>query len=82
MKRFITLFAVALALPILFSCNKENTSHGAKPVTLTQGQYFNSYAGTYVSQTFSDFIKDANGQGQQVTSQHVHSNSADGSWNS
>ena len=83
MKKYLMLLAIAT---LSVGCNKmfdANYAGQAKnqPVTLSQGQYFTSYAGTYKSEPFNDVIKDANGNEQRVTSVHHHSNSADGSWN-
>ena len=83
MKKYLMLLAIAT---LSVGCNKMFDANYAQkaqnqPVTLNQGQYFTSYAGTYKSEPFNDVIKDANGNEQRVTSVHRHSNSADGSWN-
>lgn len=82
MKKFIIPFAVALTLPVLFSCNKDNgtASNGSRPVTLTMGQHFNTFAGTYSSEAKEDVITDNQGNAHHVMSVHRHSNNADGSW--
>ncbi len=76
MKKIISLLAVALALPFLFSCNKENgnASNGAKPVTLIQGANFN------LAKTYSSIKGTWTEGGETITTRTVVSTSSDGSF--
>ncbi len=75
MKKMLTLFAVALALPLLFSCNKDNSANGgAQPVTLTQGENFN------LAKTFSYEKGTKEEGGQTIVTRTIISTSSDGSF--